>query len=159
MKFQKVARGNLAFSVVILAMVILADQLSKYFFLHYLAPQQSIPVFKNIFHLTLVFNRGVAFGLFKNQVLFYLILPFLAIAWLAFILFFPNNRSTFSRLYYFSLTLILGGAVGNLVDRLRFGFVVDFLDFRVWPVFNLADSAITVGISLIILRCIPLSAK
>ena len=58
-----------------------------------------------------------------------------------------------------AFSLILGGALGNLIDRLRFGYVIDFLDFRIWPVFNIADSAITIGIILLIITCIPSFSK
>lgn len=152
-------RKKLSFSVCCLSAIIFIDQLSKYFILHFLKSSESIPVFRNIFHISLVFNTGIAFGLFKNQALFYLILPIIAILWLGFNLFFSKDDGGFDRLYYFALSLILGGAIGNLIDRLRFGSVVDFLDFRIWPVFNLADSAITIGVTLIIFKCIPLSAK
>ncbi|MCX5681683.1 MAG: signal peptidase II, partial [Candidatus Omnitrophica bacterium] len=59
----------------------------------------------------------------------------------------------------FAFSLIIGGAFGNLIDRLQFGYVIDFIDFRIWPVFNIADSAITVGAFLLIIKCIPSSAK
>jgi signal peptidase II len=58
-----------------------------------------------------------------------------------------------------AFSLILGGAIGNLMDRIFLGYVVDFIDLRVWPVFNVADSAITVGAAIILLKCIPSSSK
>jgi signal peptidase II len=152
-------RNKLKFCAICLGVIVLADQLSKYFILRSLCPFQSLPVFKNIFHITLVLNPGIAFGLFKNQVLFYLVLPVAAIIWLSYTLFFSKSREGFNKVYYFALSLILGGAIGNLIDRLRFGYVIDFLDFRIWPVFNFADSAISIGIAIIILKCFPLSAK
>lgn len=159
MRFLKEGRSNLKFCLSSLGAIIFIDQLSKYFITRSLLPYQSLPVLKNIFHLTLVQNSGIAFGLFKNQAIFYLFLPVVAITWLFYILFFSTDNQGFSKLYYVALTLILGGAIGNLIDRLRLGFVIDFLDFRIWPVFNLADSAITIGVAIIILKCIPLSAK
>jgi len=92
-----------------------------------------------------VHNRGAAFGILKNQLFVFVIISLLAIA---LILYHLKDRKK-SRLSSISLSLILGGAVGNLIDRLRFGFVIDFLDFRVWPVFNIADSAITIGVVLL----------
>ncbi len=159
MKFVKGQRNKLVFSFACTASIILIDQLSKLFILRFLKPHESLPVVKNIFHITLVLNTGIAFGLFKNQVLFYLILPIAAIIWLLLTLFSPQNYQEENGLYFFALSLILSGAIGNLIDRLRLGCVVDFLDFRIWPVFNLADSAITIGVAIIILKCIPLSAK
>ncbi len=92
------------------------------------------PVLPNIFHLTLVHNAGVAFGLLQGCGLLITLVTCAVIVGL-----------WWSRLFTLSTGLILGGAIGNLIDRLRIGAVIDFLDFRIWPVFNLADSCITVG--------------
>ena len=62
-------------------------------------------------------------------------------------------------IYSLALSFILAGALGNLIDRMFFGYVIDFLDFRVWPVFNIADSAITIGALILIIKCIPYSSK
>lgn len=150
---------SLKFTSLVACAVVLIDQLSKFLALNFIKPFESIPIIKNIFHLSLVLNSGIAFGLFKNQVIFYLVLPAVAIIWLVFNLFLSREEKNFDRMYFFAMSLILGGAVGNLIDRLRLGYVVDFLDFRIWPVFNLADSAITIGVAIIIFKCIPLSAK
>ena len=128
--------------IVIIVIAILAtDQLTKFFITKSLSLNQSLPVIKNVFHLTLVHNRGAAFGILKNQ------LPlFIATAVFAILLIFFNlKKNSHQKLYGISLSLILAGAIGNLIDRIAFGYVIDFLDFRVWPVFNVADSAITVG--------------
>lgn len=113
-------------------------------------PFDSIPVIPDIFHITLVHNTGIAFGLFRNAqpVLFCLItVGLLALLfWGA-----KSAREEKPGLQTWALALILGGALGNWVDRLRLGFVVDFLDFRVWPVFNLADTYISVGVGLYLL--------
>jgi len=123
------------------------DQLTKYIATKNLLLNNSYPVIKGIFHLTLVHNRGAAFGILKNMTplfifaaLFSIILICLAIR--------DNKPRQFS-LYILSLGLILAGGLGNLIDRLFLGYVVDFLDFRIWPVFNVADSAITVGAILL----------
>lgn len=92
------------------------------------------PILPNVFHLTLVHNTGVAFGLLKGSGLL------VTLGTLGIIVGF-----CWSRLLTLSAGLILGGAIGNLIDRLRVGAVIDFLDFRIWPVFNLADSCITLG--------------
>ena len=86
-------------------------------------------------------NTGIAFGLFKGNVIFFIVSTILVIAILVFLLRLESKNYK----VIIPLALILGGAIGNLIDRLRFGYVVDFLDFRVWPVFNVADSAITIG--------------
>ncbi len=128
--------------VLILAVLFL-DQLTKFLVEKTLALHQSIPVIRGVFHCTLVHNRGAAFGILKNQTA-----VFIAAAAVAIFLIYAHLRRQVSgrfSLYRVSLSLILAGAVGNLIDRLRYGYVVDFLDFRIWPVFNIADSAITVG--------------
>ncbi|MBP7215720.1 MAG: signal peptidase II [Candidatus Omnitrophica bacterium] len=128
----------------IVAIILVVDQLTKVLVTRALTLHQSVPLLNNIFHLTLVYNTGAAFGLFKNQILL-----FIATSLCAIILVSYNLKKTTLRLPSVSLALILAGALGNLIDRLRFGFVIDFLDFRVWPVFNVADSAITIGAILL----------
>lgn len=90
-------------------------------------------------HLTLVRNTGAAFGLFRDQTIIFILISAAAIIFIGFYLIKKKTS------YYLPLALILGGAVGNLIDRLRFGYVVDFIDLRFWPVFNVADSCITIG--------------
>jgi len=128
--------------------VFLLDQASKIFVLRELKLNESMEVIKNIFYFTLVHNTGAAFGILKGQTFFFIILSILAVTTIAIYI----RKSLNARLVVkIALGLILGGALGNLVDRLRFGHVIDFLDFRIWPVFNIADSAITVGASLLII--------
>lgn len=152
-------RGSVFFALFLSFIILIADQASKFFLNNHLYPGQSLPLIKNIFHLTLVYNTGIAFGLFKQQTALFILLSLTAIALILINILNEGKRNQLDRLYWLGLSLILGGAMGNLVDRLRFGYVIDFLDFRVWPVFNLADSCITIGVILILLRCIPSSAK
>ena len=134
--------------IFIIALVILfLDQLSKFILSGKLSLHQSVPVIKNIFHLTLVHNYGAAFGLLKNQTLLFIGTSLVVIILIS--VDSAKNRRNEISLYTFSLGCILAGAIGNLIDRIRFGYVVDFLDFRVWPVFNIADSAITIGACLL----------
>ena len=150
-------RGNLFPLLPVSLSVIICDQLSKHLFNQYLSVGQSLPVIRNIFHFTLVYNTGIAFGLFKNQSVLFIILSLAVISSLFINILRESKDRKLDRINWFSLSLILGGAVGNLIDRLRFGYVVDFLDFRIWPVFNLADSCITVGVILIFIQCIQSS--
>jgi len=126
-------------------LVIFADQLTKYLSIRFLSGADTYPVFQNIFHLTLVRNSGIAFGLFRNSP--EILLIFISASIMLLMLWGQQLCGT-SRLAGSAFALIVGGAVGNWIDRLRFGAVIDFLDFRVWPVFNLADSMITVGIGI-----------
>jgi len=129
--------------------IFLLDRFSKIFVLRNLKLNESVEIIKNIFYLALVHNTGAAFGIFKNQTLFFIVVSILAVITIViYIKKFLNIPFTIKT----GLALILGGALGNLVDRLCFGYVVDFLDFKIWPVFNIADSAITVGTFLLIVN-------
>jgi signal peptidase II len=137
--------------------VLILDQLSKFLILQNFQPGQSLPVIKNIFHISLVCNRGVAFGVFSRSAPAFVWVPYIA-ALMAILIFYKkvfkraNLLPGAARTARISALLVLGGAAGNLIDRIRLGYVVDFLDFRIWPVFNLADSAITVGAALLIIQ-------
>ncbi len=130
--------------------VVLSDQIAKYLASKFLSLRVSRGVVEPFFRLTLVRNPGGIFGIIWGGKLFCLFLSFLALGLISFYL-----VKVHSPLPRFSLTLILGGSLGNLADRIRFGEVVDFLDFGLgpyrWPTFNLADSAITLGILLLLL--------
>ena len=132
---------------IIVISILFLDQISKLLIVKNLALNQSIPVLRGIFHISLVHNRGAAFGLLNNQVPVFIAATLLAITLI--ILSLKNSRPNRMSLYNISLYLILGGALGNLIDRLFLGYVIDFLDFRIWPVFNIADSAITIGALLL----------
>jgi signal peptidase II len=124
------------------AALVLADQGIKAAVVRLLAPGASIPVISGIFHLTYVRNTGVAFGLFAGVPP---LVTTLAALTLLFVLFYNRGRWSGSRAEGAGIALMAGGAAGNVLDRIRLGFVVDYLDLRVWPVFNLADVAIVVG--------------
>lgn len=108
---------------------------------------QSIPVIKNIFHITVVFNKGAAFGILQEKTLF---LAGISVIFILFFLFIIKKKKKRTLLFLIACGLILGGAASNLHDRIFLGFVVDYLDFRIWPVFNLSDSCITVGAFLLL---------
>ena len=153
------SRLNTIISILTVIAVVFFDRVTKIFFSNELSLGESIPVIRNIFHCTLVHNTGIAFGLFKNQGIVFIIIPFIAVVLIAFNIYYHRNNTQVSRMYIVGFSLILAGALGNLVDRLSFGYVIDFIDFRVWPVFNIADSAITIGTVLILIKCIPSFAK
>jgi len=131
--------------VIAVASLLFLDQLSKYLAIHHLPLNQPQPLVKGVLYLTLVYNRGAAFGILKNHTFVFILASLFAVVLIARQL----HAKGRDRLYAASLVLILSGALGNLIDRLLRGHVVDFLDFRVWPVFNVADSAITVGTVLL----------
>jgi len=141
--------------------VVLIDQFSKFLALHYLSPQNPVSLIPQVLDLTLVKNPGVAFGLFSG----YTPVLFAVITVSLIFLFVMANRSHGvathggSAADRWALSLILGGAIGNWIDRLRFGAVIDFLDFRIWPVFNIADTAITIGVCLYFFRVLTVKEK
>ncbi|RJX29351.1 MAG: signal peptidase II [Dethiobacter sp.] len=144
---KKLRFSSTAFFVVAL-LVILTDQLSKLWVLRKFAPGETWALIPNIFHLTYVRNPGAAFGILAYKTPFFIAISVLAIFLIVFSGHFLDSRYALFRL---ALALQLGGAMGNLIDRLRTGYVIDFLDFRFWPVFNLADTAIVLGIVLLFL--------
>lgn len=138
-------------------LVLLADQASKLWVLRSLAPHEGFEVVPDWFNIVLVFNRGAVWGFLNRTDItwqrgFFIIA---SLAATAMILFLAGTYRTGERLARVGLGLVLGGALGNLVDRVRLGHVVDFLDFYHagwhWPAFNLADSAICVGVGLLLL--------
>jgi signal peptidase II len=144
-------RGKLSLFLVVAALVVGLDQLTKLWVRAHLALGESLPLTDRL-SLTYIGNTGSAFGLLANQAFLLIII---GIAGLLVILLFLRYLSVATTLSMVSIGLILGGAVGNLTDRLRFGYVTDFVDFRLWgnfhwPVFNIADAALTVGILALI---------
>ncbi|MFA4993197.1 MAG: signal peptidase II [Candidatus Omnitrophota bacterium] len=130
---------------VIVSSVVFLDQLSKFIAVRFLQLNTPVSLIKNFLYMTLVYNRGAAFGMLKNQLFFFILISLLVILFI--FLHLKNKKHPF--VFKISLSLILAGSLGNLIDRLRFGYVIDFLDLRFWPVFNLADSALTIGALLL----------
>jgi signal peptidase II len=137
--------------------VVLFDCLTKVFFSSVLKIGESLPVIKNVFHFTLVHNNGIAFGLFKDNGFVFFIIPAIAVFLLIYNVYYYHKFGELDWVYIVAFSLILGGAIGNLTDRFTFGHVIDFIDFRIWPVFNIADSAITIGALIILFKCFPLT--
>ena len=122
--------------------VVLLDRVSKWWVLRNIALGESRPI-KTFFSLTHVQNTGTAFGFFQGNNKALLLLGLVILATL---LYGARGLSERGGLWgALGVALVLGGAVGNIIDRVHYGRVIDFLDFRIWPVFNLADSSITVG--------------
>lgn len=128
---------------IIIVLLIAIDQISKIWALNYLQEVGSIPIIENIFHLTYVENRGAAFGMFQNSQLLFIIV---ALGASIFGLYYLHTKKV-NLLGKTSIILVISGAIGNLIDRARLGFVVDYFDFRfVWEyVFNIADIFVVVG--------------
>ena len=136
-------------------LVLAADQLTKAIVLDRLPPSEPLPVLPPVLYFTYIHNTGAAFGLFKGQQLLFIIVSLAVIAWMGWEL---AARAKPPLVMRWGCALVLGGAIGNLYDRIFFGYVIDFIDFQIWPVFNIADSAITSGAVIIAYKCIRLSA-
>lgn len=141
-------RINILLVLFITILILTCDQITKVVVQNIIPQSTSIPIIKNVFNLTLVFNKGAAFGIFKTQTILFIVVGIITFLLMVFYLPHLKKESIFIKIGFAS---VLGGILGNLIDRLRFGYVVDFLDFLFWPVFNIADSAITVGAALIII--------
>jgi len=141
-------------------LVVLADQLSKIWIRSALTIGAPFPE-TGLFRLIHVRNSGAAFGLLQGQSLPLTIAGLFGIVVLLLFFFLFSGRLTFfdNRLSKPALGLILGGIAGNLIDRIRLGYVTDFIDVGIWPTFNIADSAITVGVILMAYYLLFTSAK
>ncbi|KGJ50344.1 lipoprotein signal peptidase [Clostridium sp. NCR] len=123
------------------------DQISKFLAVKYLVNIGSIPIIKDIFHLTYVENRGAAFGMFQNNQMIFVVVALAACIFGLYYLY----KKQLNLLGKSAIILIIAGAIGNLIDRVRLGFVVDYFDFRiVWNyVFNVADVFVVIGTILL----------
>jgi signal peptidase II len=129
--------------------VVALDQMTKYLAINYINPYDSIKIFPFL-HLVLVTNKGAAFGMFKHiGSSFFIAASVIAIIFVIYLMIRGKED-------HLGLSLILGGAIGNLIDRILYGRVVDFIDLSIgkyhWPAFNIADSALSVGVTIILLN-------
>lgn len=136
---------NMEFLFIIL--IILLDQISKYATIIKLAPISSIEIINGILSFTYVENRGAAFGIFRGKKFYLIGITSMVVILMIYYLIKNNNVSKYFKL---SLILIIGGAIGNLIDRIFRGYVVDFIHFYIkdifdWPVFNFADICVVLG--------------
>ena len=131
------------------ALLVAADQLTKSLVVAAFLPGESVWIARPLLHLTYVQNTGAAFGLLKGQQLLFLVMSAVVIGWIARELLI--HQAMAARVLW-GCALILGGAVGNVIDRLRLGHVIDFIGVGIWPLFNVADSAITIGVGLLLLH-------
>ena len=143
-------KRKVALSLLVVFLVVVLDQLSK---LWIRANSPQIELLPGLLNLVHVENSGAAFGLFVNQTLFLIVVGVISLVVIALILRYLSPATTLSIV---SVSLILGGAIGNLIDRLCSGSVTDFIEFHIqdvfiWPAFNFADSAVVVGIIIFII--------
>jgi signal peptidase II len=135
--------------------IIILDQITKWLVLVNMPMYESIPIIENMFNLTHIHNKGGAFGFMADQspLLRQILFHGVSLLSLGVIVYFYHQAPPQYPFLLVSLSLIFGGAVGNLIDRFRMGEVVDFLDFYIgsyhWPAFNVADSAVSVGVTVL----------
>lgn len=136
----------------LMAGVILADQLTKILALQYLAPVGSYPLWEDVLHLTYVENTGAAFGMLKDHRWVFLVISTVALGGMIVYMFLNKNRHPLETV---AVAFIVGGGIGNMIDRVARGFVVDFVDVKCIPfwkyIFNVADIFVCVGCGLFIL--------
>ena len=137
---------------IIIIVLIAIDQAVKYFIRVSMELGETIPVIQDIFHITYISNTGAAFSIMQGQTAILIIIPVVLITAMAAYIYKIRRSRHFTLLL--ALALICGGGLGNLIDRVRFGAVVDFIDFRVFPIFNFADIFVCCGCGLLVLYVI-----
>ncbi|MBW2975371.1 signal peptidase II [Candidatus Woesearchaeota archaeon] len=132
---------NAFFILSISTLIVISDQITKYLISSRIKLHDSIPLIKDILHLTHIQNTGAGFGMLKGWNIILILISMIIIG----VILFYFKRIEKEKQIHIPIALVLGGAIGNLTDRILLGHVIDFIDFRVWPAFNIADSAITIG--------------
>lgn len=136
-------------SLIIGAVLVIIDQIIKYFVSVYLQPVGSVSVIDNLFSLTYVENKGVAFGMFSDMRWVFVALTSVLLAITIFYMFKKRPKGKF---FYVCAALIIGGGIGNLIDRIFYGYVIDYLSFSFFPpVCNFADYCITAGTIMLVI--------
>ncbi|MCG3176367.1 MAG: Lipoprotein signal peptidase [Candidatus Omnitrophica bacterium] len=133
----------------VVTVVLAADRLTKNRVREALSPGESLPVVPDVLHLTHIENTGAAFGMLRDATPFLSVFSALSVVALSAYLWIRSRGGRESGSSY-GWTLVLAGALGNLYDRLAYGHVVDMIDLRVWPVFNIADMSICCGVALVL---------
>ena len=142
----------------IMVLVVFLDQITKYLTILFLKPIPTFPIIKDVIHLTYVENTGAAFGMMKNQRWLFMVVSTVAIVALLVYLF---KKKAQPKLENLAIAFIVGGGIGNMIDRVFLGYVVDMIDFRLinFAVFNVADSFVCVGAGLLMLYIILTGVK
>ena len=158
MEQEKTYRRSIPWICLAIAAVLLAaDQITKYFVLRDLKPLHSMTILNGLLEFSYIENTGAAFGLFKNIIWFVFLVTAAAAVALLVILFRYRKHTFFS---YAASTLLIAGGIGNLIDRIFYGFVVDFIHVMFFDyIFNFADCCVTVGVVLFVIHVLVLSAR
>lgn len=135
------------FWLIVVVSVVL-DQLSKYWMMSHFAYGQSLPIIPNIFHLTYILNEGAAFSILSGKTWLLIVISLVAMGGIFWYYRQVPKEQVYKQL---ALACITGGAFGNFIDRIWLGAVRDFFDFRIWPIFNIADCFVVVGVTVLII--------
>ncbi|MGN1171234.1 MAG: signal peptidase II [Lachnospiraceae bacterium] len=135
-----------------LAALVLADQFTKYIAVIHLKDQPAIPIINNVLELNYLENRGAAFGMLQNQKIFFVFVAILILTVIGYVLCKTPEKKKYTILHVL-LVMIASGALGNMIDRLRFEYVVDFISFVLinFPIFNVADIYVTVATIILVI--------
>ncbi len=146
--------------IIIIALTVILDRVSKILAVKYLLSSSSVTVIKNVLDLTLTKNTGAAFSIFEGKALILGIFSIVISAALCFLLYRQQKLNRNKKLYLISIAMIIGGALGNAIDRFAYGYVVDFFEFTFvnFAIFNVADAFLTIG-AIIMCACILLDRE
>lgn len=153
MKKMKLTYQTLILYLVAFLVIVIGDQVTKIIVDHTLSLGASYAIIDNFFYFTYAHNTGAAWGMLAGKISLFLIVSIIAAVG---IIYYFMKSESYQKLTRFGLVLVFGGLIGNLIDRLAFGYVRDFIDFIIFgynfPIFNVADMAITIGMALVILE-------
>ncbi len=153
MKKIDISKKSILFYTLTVILVIIGDQWTKVVVDQTLRLGESHAIVDGLFYFTYIHNKGAAWGMFQGYLNFFFIVSLIAAVG---IIYFFYKTEAYQKFYRFGLVLVLSGLVGNLIDRVVFGYVRDFIDFIIvgydFPIFNIADMAIVIGVGLIILE-------
>lgn len=151
---QKKAIGGcrMVLYYIIATIIIAIDQFTKWLVVKHMELYEQIPIIENFFYLTSFRNKGAAWGILQDQMIFFYIITVIVLIG---VIYYLHQYGKDNKLFGVALSFILGGAIGNFIDRLFRKEVVDFLDFIIfsydYPIFNIADSALVVGVGLVVI--------
>ena len=148
-----IKRKGAIISLSVLIVTVLADQLTKLAVMRYMEVGQSIPLIKDVLHLTYILNRGAAFGSMSDARWLFMTVSALLIVFLCGLILVWEDGDA---LFYTAAAMMMGGGIGNMIDRVAYGYVVDFIDFCAFPslwkwIFNGADSFVCIGAGMFVL--------
>lgn len=145
----------LLIDTIVLILLVALDQITKYLAVINLKDKPAIPIIKDVFELCYLENKGAAFGVLQNQKIFFLIMSVIILVAVVFVLFKVPDDKKYNWLHVL-LVMVAGGGIGNMIDRIRFDYVVDFFSFVLinFPIFNVADMYVTIsmfGLAILVL--------